>query len=226
MDYAAGTCPATIISCYPTIRLPRSDATGDKRSAWRFSSSRTASGSSFIMSVTALQSVRMQSARRASAAVSSCLLSSVMHVARLSVRILVDRSTAQWRPLSRRSSPASYPAKPLASFRTQSIIVQVKPSSTDDPRRKGALPWTDLKLIPVMGQAPLETDTTAAVRNLVPTIPSARMARYPVRYPGTGSLCGGTPLVTAAWSPQGIGSRNEIYCDCRSAFARHCFRRV
>src|SRR6516164_5516766 len=55
-----------------------------------------------------------------------------------------DRSAAQRRPLSRGSSPASYPAKPLASFRTQSIIVQVEPSSTDDPRRKGALPTTDV----------------------------------------------------------------------------------
>jgi hypothetical protein len=47
------------------------------------------------------------------------------------------------RPLSRGSDPASYPAKPLASFRIQSTTIRVESSSTDDSRLQGALPSTD-----------------------------------------------------------------------------------
>jgi len=47
------------------------------------------------------------------------------------------------RPLSRGSDPASCPAEPLASFRIQSTIIRVEPSSTDDSRLRGALPEPD-----------------------------------------------------------------------------------
>ena len=45
------------------------------------------------------------------------------------------------RPLSRGSSPASYPTKPLVSFRTYRQLSGWRSSSTDDSRLRGALPY-------------------------------------------------------------------------------------
>ena len=36
-------------------------------------------------------------------------------------------------------SPAGYPAKPLASYQIKPTTIWVEPSSTGDPRRRGAL---------------------------------------------------------------------------------------
>ena len=43
------------------------------------------------------------------------------------------------RPLSQGFSPAGYPAKPLASYQIKPTTIWVEPSSTGDPRRRGAL---------------------------------------------------------------------------------------
>ena len=43
------------------------------------------------------------------------------------------------RPLSRGSSPASYPAKPLVSYRSKSTTLRVAPAATGHTRPRGAL---------------------------------------------------------------------------------------
>jgi hypothetical protein len=48
------------------------------------------------------------------------------------------------RPLSRGSSPASYPAKPLVSFQINRTTLWVDSSSTDDSRLRGARPKGDI----------------------------------------------------------------------------------